>query len=132
MMMPGKNRLRGFTLLEIIIVLIIMGALAALGLPRFMTTVERMRAKEGEQILLTLLSAQKRYALDHSGSYAASFSDLDIDLRPLSYFGTPNVYNAASPLADITRTGSYKLEISDTAVISCSGGPVNLCSQMGY
>lgn len=123
----------GFTLLEIMVVLMITAALAAVALPRMSTTVERMRASEGEQVLLTLLAAQKRYAVNRGGfSYATALTQLDVDLRPLKYFGMPRLYNDITKVADITRTDSYTLAISSTAVITCSGGVANLCSKIGY
>jgi prepilin-type N-terminal cleavage/methylation domain-containing protein len=56
--MKLKNNKSGFTLLEIIIVIIIVGVLASLALPRFFQTVEFARSTEA----MNILSSAKRAA----------------------------------------------------------------------
>jgi len=58
-----KNNKSGFTLLEIIIVIIIVGVLASLALPRFFNTVEYARSTEALNVIGTIKRAADRCAL---------------------------------------------------------------------
>ena len=73
-----KNK-KGFTLVELLVVVLIVGILAAVALPQYQKTMERSRAAEA----LTLLkSVNDAYQLHHlaTGSYANSFDELSVDL----------------------------------------------------
>jgi general secretion pathway protein G len=65
-----KNK-KGFTLLEIIIVIIIVGVLASLALPRFFSTVEFSRSTEALTSLSALRQSMERCYLARSGNYTA-------------------------------------------------------------
>jgi len=56
--MNTDNRMRGFTLIEILVVVIIMGVLAALILPRFVNSPEKAMVGEANQMIGTLIRAQ--------------------------------------------------------------------------
>ena len=73
-----KNR-KGFTLLEIIIVVIIIGVLASLALPRLLNTVERSRSAEAFASLGSVRSAMERCYLPY-GTFAncGTFTNLDV------------------------------------------------------
>ena len=74
------NNKSGFTLLEIIIVLIIIGVLASLALPRLFSTVEYSRATEALDNLKTIRQSVDRCYLQ-SADYGLciAFGQLDID-----------------------------------------------------
>ena len=55
--MKLKNNNSGFTLLEIIIVIIILGVLASLALPRFLKTSESSKGAESLQVMTALRTA---------------------------------------------------------------------------
>ncbi|MDP2654544.1 MAG: prepilin-type N-terminal cleavage/methylation domain-containing protein [Candidatus Omnitrophota bacterium] len=124
-------KIKGFTLLEIITVLVIVSGMAAFAIPNYMTTTERYRAEEGKQVLIALLAAQKRFNLD-TGAYTGTLANLDVEIRPSAHFGAPAVTTSTANLANITRTGSYTLQINENGIISCSGGPANLCTKIGF
>lgn len=74
-----KNNKSGFTLLEIIIVIIIVGVLASLALPRFFATVEFSKSAEALQSLAVLRDSVERYYLASGGTYVGStMANLDI------------------------------------------------------
>jgi type IV pilus assembly protein PilE len=56
-------KMKGFTLMEVLIVIIIIGILAVLTIPSLRDPLERSRAKNAEFNLLAIYSAQKRYFL---------------------------------------------------------------------
>ena len=68
---------KGFTLVELAVVIVIIGVLAAFGVPRFLKSVERTKASEAFAYLAAVRSAQERY-IAKEGKYADTVADLDI------------------------------------------------------
>ena len=126
------KRTLGFTLIELLIVIVILGALAALAIPTFSAQIERNRASEGAQLLMALMGAQKRYALDNNGAYTASYNALDMTVNAVNFINPPAL-STANPIASITRTGNtYTLSITDTGIITCSVAGSAACRTAGY
>jgi general secretion pathway protein G len=61
---PKKNRSRGFTLLELIIVISIMAILVSIAVPNFTTSIKQSREAVLRQNLFTLRSLISQYTLD--------------------------------------------------------------------
>lgn len=118
----GAKRNNGFTLVEIVIVVVILGILAALALPKVTGPNESIISSEGRQTLITLLGAQQRYFLEN-GAYSASTASLDVTIPASTYFNAPAVANDAAALASVARsnTHTYTLSINSTGTITCSG-----------
>src|SRR5438067_11428438 len=105
-----SSRRRGFTLVELAVVIIIIGILAAFAVPRFLDSVERSKAGEALNYLAAVRSAQERYQI-RQGTYADDLSKLDIQMPDPKYFsvGTPAAGSSGS-LEDswsltLTRSG---------------------------
>lgn len=131
-MNPWTNkRKRGFTLSEILMVVVIVGVLIGLALPRFGGTVERVRASEGVHILTALLGAQKAFEFEN-GSYSGNINNLDISIPTPDNFAAPTVANNANAVASIVRTGGYTLSIDEDGNIACAAGGSITCAQAGY
>ena len=83
--MKNMKNNSGFTLLEIIIVIIIVGVLASLALPRLFSTIEFSRSTEAFSSITTVRSSMERCYLMNDESYSGcgdlgtGFNDLDID-----------------------------------------------------
>ncbi len=72
-----KNK-KGFTLLELLVVVLIIGILAGIALPQYRYSVMKTKYMRMADMARVIKDAQERYFLAH-GNYAKNFSDLDID-----------------------------------------------------
>jgi prepilin-type N-terminal cleavage/methylation domain-containing protein len=109
--MKLKNKKSGFTLLEIIIVIIIVGVLASLALPRLFATVEYSRSTEATNSFTAVRGSMERCYLKN-GNYArcVNFADLDAmdpGASPGAHFSYGiTSYDAANQSYTITATRS--------------------------
>jgi len=129
----SKKKPLGFTLLEIIIVVIIVGVMATFGLPKYEVAVEKMRSQEGANVLRALWGAQKRYHLKN-GIYTNDISNLDITLPALENFTSLTVGAGGNfPIASVQRNDSkytYMLWVNANGDLYCVGD--SLCTKLGY
>jgi prepilin-type N-terminal cleavage/methylation domain-containing protein len=58
---------KGFTLLELVLVVVVLGILASLALPMFTKTIEKARTAEAKTTLAYLRKMQQLYILEHGG-----------------------------------------------------------------
>ena len=120
---------KGFTLLELIIVIVIIGILASLAMPRFIRTAERSRAAEAlAQVGAVRGSMQRYYASDQSYT-GATFARLDVDdpndatLYPLRLFSyVLTVTDATHFTVTATRNATKSGDGSSTITIDQDGG----------
>jgi len=100
----------GFTLVELAVVIVIIGVLAAFGVPRFLKSVERSKAAEAFNYLAAVRDSQERYEAQN-GTYADDVTKLDIS------FPAPRYFDIAQPVAG----SSGNLEDSWSMTLTRSG-----------
>jgi len=128
-MKENKNNKQGFTLLELLIVVIIIGILAAVALPQYKKSVEKARMAEAVTIVRKIAEMHQMYYMVH-GEYLSSsqIDKLDIQIPGNKQSGdgriltthfiyAPNACNSiCSPndpwLAHAWRIGDNKLSTS--------------------
>ena len=75
----GRHYSQAFTLIELLVVVLIIGILSAIALPQYEKAVEKARATEALNTLMTAVKACKVYYLAN-GEYPTKFEDLDIQM----------------------------------------------------
>jgi len=122
----AKNR-KGFTLVELAVVIVIIGVLAAFGVPRFIKSVERSKAAEAFSYLAAVRSAQERYSA-RQGTYSATVDDLDIS------FSLPKYFTVGTIAAGSTGTleNSWTLTLTRTGASSGYGAYTVIFTESGY
>ncbi len=79
---------KGFTLVELAVVIVIIGVLAAFGVPRFIMSVERSKAAEAFAYLASVRAAEERFHA-RQGTYTTDITELDIRASAPKYFEVP-------------------------------------------
>jgi general secretion pathway protein G len=75
--MSNRNRQSGFTLVEILIVVVILGILAAIVIPQFTSASEDAKSSSLYTQLQTIRSQLELYQTQHNGVYPALLTDAD-------------------------------------------------------
>jgi type IV pilus assembly protein PilA len=107
---------RGFTLIEVLIVVIILGILATISIPNFTNMVERARKSEALTNLSAIVTGQRAYHLEHGNYIACANSDeiltnLGVDVTSAKFF----TYTATVTEARATRSGHWiEIRYSDS------------------
>ena len=99
---------KGFTLVEVLIVVIIIGILAAIGIPQFADSIEKAKSVEARSGLGHIQTGEKIYYAEKE-LYTTDLGDLDISL-PQRYWSieittTPTSYTATATRSGGTRSG---------------------------
>jgi prepilin-type N-terminal cleavage/methylation domain-containing protein len=118
---------KGFTLVELAVVIVIIGVLAAFGVPQFLKSVERSKAAEAFAYLSDVRAAQERFQALRS-TYTNAMDQLDMKISAPKYF------TASSITAGTTGTfqDSWSLTLTRTGASSGYGAYTVTFTQDGY
>jgi prepilin-type N-terminal cleavage/methylation domain-containing protein len=130
-----KNGREAFTMMEVMVSILLIGVLASLAIPKYTSSMEKVRAADGFQILGALMKAQKSYFFENQAYANPPITNLDITIPLSTNFAPPTISNpgvGGGTVAQIVRNGpSYTLLITDAGVITCTGGAAGLCARIG-
>ena len=125
----------GFSLMELMVVLVVTGVLASLAVPSYLIHVQRTRTVEARNVLMSVYAAQKDYRRDN-GEYASRLRDLDVELsqtmvsyKDLAVYRDTTVSGQRVLASVKSNDDSYTLYISDQARFVCVDAP---CARLGF
>lgn len=123
--------------MELIVVIIIVGVIAAVALPNFAFVIEQMKAKEAEGILKVLLQAQNDYYLEN-GYYSDTIDDLGVEIPGSNDFDNYTIVaecdDSGTPCAYVDRSnGLYTVYILRDGSLACQNySAENICNRLNY
>ena len=91
----------GFTLMELIISILIIGVLSAIALPTYIKAREKAKAAEAFTVLNAVASAEQRWALTHN-NYSSDLEGLDISLE-----------KSAQVEDDVIKTKYFEISVNE-------------------
>lgn len=112
---PGE---KGFTLTEILIVVVILGLLASFALPRFMSQDERGIVAEAIGMLSAIRQAELAYSAEHSGAYTSTLDDLDVTVTQTKFTYLVDSSGNATATRASTAPADYK---DKTIILNING-----------
>ena len=95
---------KGFTLVEVLIVVIIIGILASIGIPQFAASIEKAKGGEARAGLGHIQTGEKIYYAEKE-YYTTSLSDLDISLTQTYWSFSIATPTSTTFTATATRSG---------------------------
>ncbi len=85
MKLKPLNPQRGFTLIELMVVMIIVAILAAVAIPLYIGYIHKAKAEEAKACIGALVTAEKAYKQRY-GSFTDVIADLNVDTAEAPYF----------------------------------------------
>jgi prepilin-type N-terminal cleavage/methylation domain-containing protein len=125
---PARGR-RGFTLIELMIVVVIIGILAALAIPKFTSVTKRAKESEAAPLLRQIATLQERYHA-REGVYTTDMAQLEggPEMTGGKYYDLSLVAHAtgfcaiATPNTEGTAHGLNTFSMDGGAIIHTSAG----------
>jgi prepilin-type N-terminal cleavage/methylation domain-containing protein len=115
--LQGRMKSAGFTLVEIMIVVLIIGILLAIAIPNFVAARETSRTKACVANLNEIDSATQQYCMDQKQS-AANYNAPTLDATPVTGIVGSDLYIRAAPVCP--SGGAYTTATTITGNPTCS------------
>ena len=116
---------RGFTLIELMVVVIIVGILAAVAVPLYRTNVRKAKATEGAALLGAVRTAERVYYAEHN-EYTSDKSVLGVNTEGNKYFTDYTINSADEDGFEAQTDGpdniSLRIDERGNLEISYDGG----------
>jgi prepilin-type N-terminal cleavage/methylation domain-containing protein len=127
--MSNNKKEKGFTMIELMIVVVIIGILAALAIPKFMRATTKTKQSEAKQLLKQIYAMQHAYRQEYD-SYccngASAVADGSIPVLGIDIMHTARyTYTITANANSFTATATANLDDDpsiDTWTVSDSGG----------
>ena len=141
-MLHQIRRVAGFTMIEIMIVCVVIGVLAAIVFPSYRIQMLKIKNQEAIRALMAVWDAQKDYYRTND-AYAAIMENLDVGFPSgLKHFSGPTAVDGtldscggpATPVlaTTVSLTEGYTLSVLDDGRVVCSPCGDVRCTEMGF
>lgn len=118
--MNNVNNQVGFTLMELLIAVAIIGILSSIAYPSYQEIVSKSRRQDAMDVLTGLASALERHKTAN-GSYMGAASGGDT--------GAPSIYSAQSPISGSTKYYDLTIVAATNDVFTIQATPIGSTSQ---
>lgn len=99
----NKNQ-KGFTMIELMVVVVIVGILAAIAIPIYGKYIKNARMTEASARIGEIITAEKAYAMENEGQYTTASAGI-VDLSDTENFGYVVAATDSTTSLRITATG---------------------------
>jgi len=121
------KRLQGFTLIELMIVVAIVGILGSIAYPSYQESIRKSRRGDAKGALLGFANAMERHFTETNNYCGAGTDDAAGDCEDAK--GVPTIYSATSPVDG--TTAYYNLEITAVTEVSYTLSAIPTGAQTG-
>jgi type IV pilus assembly protein PilA len=125
----SRDKHSGFTLIELMVVLIIIGILVAIGLPYFLSRAANAKQSEAQQSISAINKSQTIYRSQHS-TFSDSFDKLA--LGNLNGANTADTSNYLYEISSTTTTSSVSAQAKDTLLRGYYGATLQYTNSNNY
>jgi type IV pilus assembly protein PilE len=120
--MSGKS-VRGFTMIELMITLVILAILAAVAFPSYQESVLKTRRTEGRAALMKAMQQEERYYSLHTTYLAFSSASIDANEKSFSWFSGEN---AQGSFYEISAQACKGKVLRDCVLLTAQPGTNNV------
>jgi type IV pilus assembly protein PilE len=118
-----KKHTHGFTMVELMVVLIIVTILAAIAFPSYQESILKTKRAEGRAALMRTMQQQERYYSLHSSYIAFNVASTEADAKLFRWYSGDNAINS---FYEISATACDGQEIRDCVILIAAPGTQNV------